>query len=179
LLNKTGAGRLYYRIGLDYAPTNLNLKAADFGFSVTRTYESVDKKDDVSRDSNGTWHIKSGASVRAKLHFSAPGSRYHVALTDPLPAGAEPLNPDLVGSRNIADKKSQSAWWWQRWFDHQNLRDQQAEAFTALLNAGEYDYSYVMRATTPGDYHVPPTKVQEMYAPETFGRTASEHVTIE
>src|SRR5205814_1222892 len=60
ILSKEGAGRLYYRIGLNYAPTNLNLKAADYGFTVQRVYEAIDNPADVRRDADGTWHIKAG-----------------------------------------------------------------------------------------------------------------------
>ena len=38
---------------------------------------------------------------------------------------------------------------------------------------------YVARATTPGKYIVPPTKAEEMYMPETFGRAASDRVVVE
>jgi uncharacterized protein YfaS (alpha-2-macroglobulin family) len=197
VINKVGPGRLYYRIGLDYSPRNLVLKPADFGFTVERTYEAVDNPGDVKKDDNGVWHFKSGATVKAKLKFSTPGARYHVAMMDPLPAGAEPLNPDLSGSRTQVPPDAQSPaptgrggiskffetpfiWWWPRtWFEHQNLRDHQAEAFQSLLFAGKYDYTYMMRATTPGDYIVPPTKVEEMYMSETFGRSGSDHVIIE
>ncbi len=40
LLDKQGAGRLYYRIGMKYAPKNLNLAPADYGFTVLRKYEA-------------------------------------------------------------------------------------------------------------------------------------------
>ena len=70
------------------------------------------------------------------------------------------------------------SWWWRRWFEHQNLRDDRAEAFTSLLCAGTYDYTYVARATTPGTFVVPPTKAEEIYAPETFGRSASDTVVV-
>jgi uncharacterized protein YfaS (alpha-2-macroglobulin family) len=59
-----------------------------------------------------------------------------------------------------------------------NLRDDRAEAFASLLWEGVYEYSYVARATTPGDFIVPPSKAEEMYAPETFGRGGSDHVII-
>ncbi len=197
VVSKDGPGRLYYRIGLDYAPRNLTLKPADFGFSVERTYEGVDNKDDVKKDADGVWHIKAGSTVKTKLKFTTPGARYHVAMMDPLPAGAEPLNPDLSGSRTQVPDNGSSGptgglhiqskfveapffWWWPRqWFEHQNLRDHQAEAFQSLLFAGSYDYTYMIRATTPGDYNVPPTKLEEMYMSETFGRCASDHVIIE
>ena len=42
-------------------------------------------------------------------------------------------------------------WWrWWTWYDHQNLRDDRAEAFTSLLWDGVYTYTYTARATTPG-----------------------------
>jgi uncharacterized protein YfaS (alpha-2-macroglobulin family) len=64
------------------------------------------------------------------------------------------------------------------WWNHENKRDNQTEVFADQLWGGSHDYSYLMRATTPGTYVVPPTKAEEMYAPETFGRTASETVII-
>src|SRR5206468_8669155 len=64
IINKDGPGRLYYRIGMNYAPSDLNLKPADYGFAVERSYEAVDDPKDVSRDADGTWHIKAGARVR-------------------------------------------------------------------------------------------------------------------
>ncbi|HEX9013783.1 MAG TPA: alpha-2-macroglobulin family protein, partial [Anaerolineaceae bacterium] len=41
VLSKEGAGRLYYRLGLSYAPTDLQQSALDMGFLVERTYEAV------------------------------------------------------------------------------------------------------------------------------------------
>lgn len=188
VLSKEGAGRLYYRIGMQYAPASLKLDAADYGFAVERVYEAVDDKADVRRDADGVWHIKAGARVRVRLTLVAPTRRYHVALVDPLPAGLEASNPALATTGSIPqDKKTENAspgnsnyWWWQRlWFEHQNLRDDRAEAFTSLLWEGVYTYSYVARATTPGLFVVPPPKAEEMYHPETFGRGAIDRVRIE
>jgi uncharacterized protein YfaS (alpha-2-macroglobulin family) len=183
-LQKEGAGRLYYRIGMQYAPSNLNLAPADYGFAVERVYEAVDDPADVRRDADGTWRIRSGAKVRVRLTMVAPSRRYHVALVDPLPAGLEALNPALAVTGSIPeDEKVQPAnfgWWWMRpWFEHQNLRDDRVEAFTSLLWEGVYSYSYVARATTPGAFVVPPTKAEEMYQPETFGRGATDRVVVE
>ena len=64
------------------------------------------------------------------------------------------------------------------WFDHQNLRDDRAEAFARYLPAGVFDYSYVAQATTPGEFVVPPTRAEEIYRPETFGRAATDRVVV-
>ncbi|HEY3027025.1 MAG TPA: Ig-like domain-containing protein [Pyrinomonadaceae bacterium] len=193
IISKEGSGRLYYRVGMNYAPSDLNLKPADYGFTVERSYEALDNLKDVSRDADGTWHIKAGVRVRVRLTMVAPARRYHVALVDPLPAGFESLNPALAVTENIPEDKQQAGvaeygsrsigygWWRWRgvWFDHQNLRDERAEAFTALLWEGVYNYSYVTRATTPGSFVVPPAKAEEMYHPETFGRGKTDRVRIE
>ena len=185
VLSKEGTGRLYYRIGMSYAPTNLKLKPADNGFTVERVYEAIENPADVRRDADGTWHIKSGATrarapddgrARAQVSRRArgpaaggfggdePGARRH---------GRHPRGPEGRPS------KRGGWWWWQNWFEHQNLRDERAEAFTSLLWEGVYNYSYVARATTPGTFVVPPTKAEEMYHPETFGRSASDKVVVE
>ena len=195
IMNKQGPGRLYYRIGMKYAPKNLNLKPADYGFTVLRTYEAVDEADDVKQNSDGKWTIKAGARVRVKLTMVAQARRYHVALVDPLPAGLEILNPGLAvteaipsaprGSRNtgvgtISSRSygRNSYYWRSNWFEHQNFRDERAEAFSSLVWGGVYNYTYVARATTPGEFVVPPAKAEEMYHPETFGRTGTDFVTV-
>lgn len=195
IIDKQGAGRLYFRIGMQYAPKNLKLEPADYGFTVLRRYEAVDDPEDVKQNSDGIWTIKSGTRVRVKLTMVAQTRRYHVALVDPLPAGLEILNPDLAvteaiptdkngGNSSLLEYGSQSygrgyLYWRSQWFEHQNFRDERAEAFTSLLWEGVYNYTYVARATTPGQFVVPPAKAEEMYHPETFGRTGTDFVKVE
>ena len=194
LIDRQGAGRLYYRIGMKYAPRDLKLDPADYGFTVLRKYEAVDDGEDVKQNTDGSWTIKSGARVRVRLTMVAQARRYHVALVDNLPAGLEILNPglavteaipsDTVGNTDVLTYGSRSfghgSYYWRRyWFEHQNFRDERAEAFASLLWEGVYNYTYVARATTPGEFVVPPAKAEEMYAPETFGRTGTDFVRVE
>jgi alpha-2-macroglobulin len=183
ILQKDGAGRMYYRIGMNYAPASLKLEPSDHGFTVERRYEAVDDAKDVTKDDNGVWHVKAGAKVRVRVSMVAQTRRYHVALVDPLPAGLEAMNPALQGTASIPadpnDKSAAKSWWWGPWYEHQNLRDERAEAFTSMLWEGVYDYTYIARATTPGTFVVPPPKAEEMYHPETFGRGGTDRVIVE
>jgi uncharacterized protein YfaS (alpha-2-macroglobulin family) len=184
ILSKDGDGRLYYRLGLRYAPRDLDLPPAEYGFTVERTYEAVDDPADVRRDATGTWFIRAGAKVKVQLTMVAPARRYHVALVDPIPAGLEALNPALAVTGDLPDNVDGGPmpygwWWWGPWYEHQNLRDERSEAFTSLLWDGVYTYTYYARATTPGEFYVPPAKAEEMYAPETFGRSASDRVIVQ
>ncbi|PKO13398.1 MAG: hypothetical protein CVU39_19540 [Chloroflexi bacterium HGW-Chloroflexi-10] len=184
IISKEGPGRLYYRLGLRYAPTDLDLKPLDAGFVVQRVYEAVDNPDDVSRDTDGVWHIRAGARVKVHITLVADNRRYHVALVDPLPAGLEIINPAVSVSQSLPQDDdpvtlSYGWWWWTTWYEHQNMRDDRAEAFTSLLWDGVYEYTYYARATTPGTFMVPPTKAEEMYSPEVFGRSSSDWVIVE
>lgn len=189
VLAKDGPGRLYYRIGMQYVPRDLSVPPIDRGFAVARTYEGADRPEDVRRDPDGTWRVRLGARVRVRVTMVAPGRRYHVALVDPLPAGFEPLNPALAVTGELpkdpeaAPSPRGPGWWywlWSRpWYEHQNLRDDRAEAFASILHGGVWEYTYMAIATTPGSFVGPPPKAEEMYAPETFGRGAQDRVIVE
>jgi uncharacterized protein YfaS (alpha-2-macroglobulin family) len=191
IVGKQGRGRLYYRVGLRYAPADLMLDAAEHGFSVERVYQAVDDPEDVRREEDGTWVIQAGARVKVQLTMAAPARRYHVALVDPLPAGLEALNPELAGADTYEPRAESGEddllppgfqpirwYYWYRWYEHENLRDERVEVFTSLLYGGVRTYSYLARATTPGTFIVPPPKAEEMYHPETFGRGASDRVVV-
>ena len=174
---KDGDGRLYYRLGLRYAPDDLDLEPLDRGFVVQRSYEAVDDPSDVRLDDDGVWHVRAGAEVRVNVTMVNDSRRTNMALIDPLPAGFEPLNPALAVTGHD-DIRDDSGWWWWTWYRHQNLRDDRAEAFAMYLWAGTHRYSYVARATTPGTFVVPPARAEEIYAPEVFGRSGTDKVVV-
>ena len=143
----------------------------------------------VMRAADGSWRVRAGARVRVRVLMVAPSARSHVALVDALPAGFEPLNPELQGTGFTDDRvpppdprerrarpQPQPVRSW--WFVHQNLRDDRAEAFATLLPAGFYEYSYLARATTPGTFVVPAPRAEMLYEPETVGRGAGDTVVI-
>ncbi|MEO8083665.1 MAG: Ig-like domain-containing protein [Ardenticatenales bacterium] len=209
-ISKDGPGRLYYRLGLQYAPDPHadcigpdgvgddcpppGPPADSRGFTVERTYEAVDDAGDVRRTADGGWTVKAGARVRVRLTMVAPARRYQVALVDPLPAGFEAENPDLATSASPPPDSGDGdggsgggaipydapwRWWGWWWYDHTGYRDDRVEVFASWLEGGVYRYSYIARATTPGTFIAPPTKAEEMYHPETFGRGAPVRVRVE
>ena len=183
IMAKEGDGRLYYRLGLKYAPKSLKLEPFDCGFEVVRTYEGADNPDDVKRLADGTWQFKLGSRIKCKTSMVAPSRRYHVALINPLPAGIESLNPALKVTEELPEDEQPKRdtpfwWWWGPWYEHSNLRDERAEAFATYVPSGVYEYNFFARATTPGTFIVPPAKAEEMYSPEVFGRSASDVVVV-
>ena len=108
------------------------------------------------------------------------GRRSQVALVDHLPAGLEAVNPSLAVSATAIPSESVPGWWWSgSWYEHQNLRDERVEAFSSTVWPGVYEYRYDALASTPGQFVAPAARAEEMYHPETFGRSASDRVTVE
>lgn len=203
LLAKDGPGKLYYRLGLRYAPADLAIKAEEQGFTVYRTYEplaqGVDKPDpeSVKRLADGTYEVKAGALVRVNLTLVAKDRANFVVVDDPLPAGFEGQNSKFATTlqevsggvvRQSVDygggmpwaALERGWWWWRPWwsFSHTELRDDRMLLFANHLPAGVYTYSYTARATTIGEFQLPPIHAEAMYMPELFGHSASSKVRI-
>ncbi|CAF1018384.1 unnamed protein product [Adineta steineri] len=190
IIQKDGTGRLYYRIGLNYAPLSLQLDAVNYGFKIERTYMAIDDLSHVQKQSDGIWKFKLGKKIKVILTMTVTQRRYHIVLVDYLPAGCEALNTQLKGTitgdtdSSVTRSNRNNRYFGCRphsilgWAEHENLRDERAEAFRSLLWPGVYEWSYVMRATCAGTFIMPPAKAEEMYSPENFGRCATEKAII-
>jgi len=178
-LAKTGSGRLYYRIGLRYAPREVRLAAADEGITVIRSYHALDKPDDVVRDKDG-WQVKAGVYVRIDLEISVQDRRHYVVVDDPLPAGLELVNTEYKTSAHQAQNDEAGPFGsYPSWhFNHRELRDERSLHFADELPPGTYTLSVIARSTTRGTFITPPARSEEMYHPEVFGRSATDRMTV-
>jgi hypothetical protein len=170
---KDGPGRMYYRLGITYAPRPTAVSAFDAGFVVRRSYEAIDDPSDVVRDQAGRWHVGLGARVRVVVEILTSTRRNGVAVVDPIPAGFEAVNSALAIAERPAASDDDERW------DYRQLRDTRSEVFTMALSEGTHRFSYTVRATTPGTFIAAPAKAEEMYSPETFGRTAPATIVVE
>ncbi len=172
-IDRSGTGRMYYRLGITYAPKDTKLPPLDAGFVVRRTYSAVDDPSDVVQQPDGTWRVKLGARVLVQLEAINSSARHAVALVDPLPAGFESVNTRLATAERAVEDLTADYW------DHTAMRDNRSEAFTMHLREGSHRFSYTARATTPGTFIAAPAKAEEMYSPETFGRSAGTVVVVQ
>ena len=69
-------------------------------------------------------------------------------------------------------------WWWRWTPSHSEFRDEKVVLFADYLAAGTYEYTYLMRASLPGQFQTLPATAYEMYFPETGGRSAGEMFEI-
>jgi hypothetical protein len=128
--------------------------------------------------------------VLADIVVVTPSPHEYVVIDDPLPAGFEAVDARLATTaRSLRDLDVEGA----DGIDEealatdraylpspftQEIRDDRVVFFVDHMAAGTYRYRYLARATTFGTFLLPPTRTEEMYAPEIFGRTAANIIEI-
>jgi uncharacterized protein YfaS (alpha-2-macroglobulin family) len=174
-LEPTGKGRLYYSLYLRYFLPAEDVKALSRGIIVARQYSLVDAPE---RFVDGA---KVGDVIQVKLTLIAPSSLHYLVVEDPLPAGCEGVDVSLKTTTVVGQppelKRVGEEWgWW--WFSNTQMRDEKVVLFATYLPKGTYEYTYLMRASVPGQFLVMPTNAYEMYFPEVFGRSDGGKFTV-
>ena len=98
-----------------------------------------------------------------------------VAVNDPVPGGATILGSGLGRDSALATggEQSEGAWpvYIERAFDGYRV-------YFDYLPKGKHVVEYTVRLNNPGRFQMPPTRVEAMYAPETFGETPNAMVEV-
>jgi uncharacterized protein YfaS (alpha-2-macroglobulin family) len=100
-----------------------------------------------------------------------------VAVSDPIPAGATILGSGLGRDSAIATQGEQRSGQGYASFierGHDSYR-----AYYAFLPKGSTTVEYTMRLNSAGDFGLPPTRVEALYAPEMFGEAPNARMKID
>ena len=118
-----------------------------------------------------------GDVVRITLEVNASADMTWVVISDPVPGGATILGGGLGRDSEIAtsgEKKSGSGW--------PAFEERSFEAFRSYyeyLPKGVVKMEYTVRLNNVGDFALPPSRVEAMYAPEMFGEFPNARVKVE
>jgi len=138
------------------------------GYSVTRGIVAVEQKD-KSRWSRGD-------IVRVHLEVDAQSDMTWVVVSDPVPGGATILGSGLGRDSSIstrAEKRGGDAW--------PAFEERGFEAFRGyyeFMPRGKTVIEYTLRLNNPGKFALPPTRVEAMYAPESFGELPNSALEV-
>jgi alpha-2-macroglobulin len=198
VFEKRGSGKLFYEARLRYVRKELPKQPLDVGFFVEKSLHSVNAgalaKGGVGAPAGVAREVAAGDLVLVDLTVVTPAPREYVVLDDALPAGLEAVDPklfttaDWLKSSGFGDDAGcigcsgegagEDAPGFRAPVDRTEVRDDRVLFFVDRLPAGLWHYRYLARATTLGHFVLPPTRVEEMYEPEVFGRTGATAVTV-
>jgi uncharacterized protein YfaS (alpha-2-macroglobulin family) len=170
-VSNQGEGSVQAVISVSGAPLTPEPAAAQ-GFKIERSYHTLDgEKADPSKTRQNQRFV-------VVLKVTEPQPQFgRVIVADYLPAGFEIDNPRLVSSGETG-----TLTWIVDAVDpvSTEFRD---DRFTAAFDRKQdsnpvFSVAYVVRAVSPGRFVLPQAKVEDMYQPDRFGRTATSAIEI-
>jgi alpha-2-macroglobulin len=138
------------------------------GYQVKKTITAVEEavKGQYSR----------GDIVRISLEVNASADMTWVALTDPIPGGSTILGGGLGRDSEIATKDERSKG--SAWSAFEERSIESFRAYYEYVPKGTFKVEYTVRLNNVGEFAMPPTRVEAMYAPEMFGEAPNARMKV-
>ncbi|MGE3536123.1 MAG: alpha-2-macroglobulin family protein [Candidatus Tectimicrobiota bacterium] len=128
----------------------------------------------LTPEADGTLRLTVGDVIEEVVELANPEDRTHVAISLPLAAGLEPLNPQLATAPAEATPSAAPtlAPTWTAFGDER--------VFYAYerLPRGQYRFHFRLRAQVAGSFTQPPGEVETMYQVGAYGASAGERIVI-
>ena len=144
--------------------------AGGTGYAITRAYYTL-KGEPVTLDA-----IKVGDRLVTVLEITPFGrGEARLMVADPLPAGLEIDNPNLISAGSI------EALDWlglESAVAHSEFRQDRFLTAIDRYSNEPFKLAYVVRAVSPGSFHHPAASVEDMYRPDLTGRSDTGRITI-
>lgn len=169
-LERMGQGKLYYRVGMQWAPKPSSIEAQARGIAIERTLH--DARGPLEQRS-----LVAGEPGTLEVVITADARQRYVAIEVPLPAGIEAVDRSL-GRGGASKTVGTSSGGHTLPYSHHELRGDRVLVFVDSLPAGTYRYRLPVRATHEGRYSMPPATVHAMYSPEVSGNSGARQVRV-
>ena len=152
----------------------VQLKAPFFaGYQIKKTVTPVEQ----ANKSLPSGSYTRGDVLRISIEVNASADMTWVAITDPVPGGATILGSGLGRDSEIAtqgEKKEGYGW---AAFEERSFES--FRSYYEYLPKGVVKMEYTIRLNNVGEFSLPPSRVEAMYAPEMFGEAPNARVKVE
>lgn len=171
VVRASGKGRLYYRVGMSWTPSDAGKAADSHGFAIERSMRVQRSTESTEAASEA---FVAGDLVALDVEVMVDRTQRYVAIDVPIAPGFEPVDTSLGKGGSARVGTGGRA----RWVSHQELRRDRAVVFADVMPPGRHRTTIFLRAIAAGDYEVPPATVAAMYQPELQGNTPRARVRI-
>ncbi len=118
-----------------------------------------------------------GDVLRISVEVISSADMTWVAITDPIPGGATILGGGLGRDSEIASKGERASG--NAWPAFEERSFEAYRAYYEYVPKGSFKFEYTIRLNNVGDFAMPATRAEAMYAPEMFGETPNARVKVE
>jgi uncharacterized protein YfaS (alpha-2-macroglobulin family) len=113
--------------------------------------------------------VESGDVIKVVLKVKSGKDREFVLLEDPVPSNCR------VTERDEIFDDEQWGWWWARTV----ILDDRVSFFARTLKNGESEFSYIMRAESPGKANALPSRIGNMYDPDDYASNKEQNLEVQ
>ncbi len=144
-------------------------EAGGTGYAITRDYYTIDG---APVEGHSLAVGDRVVTVLRVIPFEKSAAR--LIIDDPLPAGLEIDNPNLLRSGDVRALD----WLKPSPAEHAEFRSDRFVAAVDMRTAEPITLAYIARAVTPGDFHHPAASVEDMYRPRFGARTDTARMVV-
>lgn len=177
------SGQLYYSAELRYVLDALAVAPRERGIVVDRRFALAG--DDGEGNGAAVSSAQVGDIISVTVSLIAPTDLHQLAVEVPMPAGVEPIDPNLnpvdlgfMGEGPSMTSPIAEGFWQPFNPTYVDTRNDRVAFFATYLPAGSYRYTYRVRATTPGEFRVLPVHAEQLYFTDVWGRSGGESFTV-
>lgn len=138
------------------------------GFRIQRSVSAIERKDERR------W--SRGDVMRVRLDLESQADMTWVVVRDPIPAGAALLGTGLGRDSQILAAGEKKAGW--VWPAFEERTQESFRAYYRFVPKGKWALEYTLRLNNPGDFQMPETRVEAMYAPEMFAESPNTEISV-
>jgi uncharacterized protein YfaS (alpha-2-macroglobulin family) len=187
-VRKNGEGNLFATLTASYYTQDERIPPRSGGpLRIDREYHRLE----LTRQAGGKYGyrrtplgleatVKASDLILVILTPSASSDSEYLMIEDMLPSGFEVIEDTRGWRIEGLPFREYEEYGWGEWYTHREVRDNRVVFFsTELDRAWRKTMQYVLRAQTPGDYHVMPARIEMMYYPETRATTAEARIRVQ
>ncbi len=176
-LIKRDGGALYWSAAAVYFdPATADARQGSRQLAITRKYAVLTpvtaRNRIVYRETPFTGTAKAGDVISVRITVAGSPEWRYLAIEDPLPAGVESIQDT---SAYPLEKPKPDAWWSATRVEY---RDAKTVFFQESFEQGRYEYAYLVKVISPGQFRAVPAQVSPMYVPDVHASSEPQTFTI-
>ena len=138
------------------------------GYRIKKTITPVEQK------VKNVW--TRGDVMRVRLEIDAQSDMTWVVVTDPIPSGSIILGSGLGRDSALLSKEGRQKGW--AWEAYRERSFEALRVYYEFVPKGVFSLEYTVRFNNDGTFHMPETRVEALYAPESFGEAPNAKMEI-
>ena len=176
-LVKSGGGTLYWSARATYFDTQgAAARSGSRQLAITRKYSRLVatrlKDRIVYREQPFDGNMSPGDVLTVRLTVAGSKDWRYLMIEDPLPAGVEAIQDTTAYPM---ERENQWRWWWGSQVEY---RDNRTVFFQERFDQGRYEFVYLVKAISSGEFRASPAQIAPMYVPDMGAWSEPQIVTV-